>query len=78
MARERGMSAPVDLHMRGQEYLAERRRLGFQARSLGHALANLACFPSSFFARLRWSRGEFAVRAVGPVARPPLALDQAI
>ena len=38
------MSAPVDLHARVQEYLAERRRLGFQMRSPGHALANLARF----------------------------------
>lgn len=38
------MSAPVDLHARVQEYLAERRRLGFKMRSPGHALANFARF----------------------------------
>ena len=38
------MNAPMDLQARVQQYLAERRRLGFHLRSPGHALPNLARF----------------------------------
>ena len=38
------MSAPMDLQARVQQYLAERRRLGFHLRSPGHALPNFARF----------------------------------
>ena len=38
------MIAPLDLQARVQQYLAERRRLGFHLRSPGHALANFARF----------------------------------
>ena len=38
------MNAPMDLQARVQQYLAERRRLGFHLRSPGHALPNFARF----------------------------------
>ena len=38
------MIAPMDLRARVQQYLAERRRLGFDLRSPGHALPNFARF----------------------------------
>jgi integrase len=38
------MNAPTDLQERVQEYLVERRRLGFRLRSPGHALPNFAHF----------------------------------
>ena len=38
------MNAPMDLQGRVQQYLAERRRLGFHLRSPGHALPNFARF----------------------------------
>lgn len=38
------MSAPAELAARVQEYLVERRRLGFKMRSPGHALGNFARF----------------------------------
>jgi len=38
------MSAPAELVARVQQYLVERRRLGFKMRSPGHALGNFARF----------------------------------
>lgn len=38
------MSAPAGLAVRVQQYLVERRRLGFKMRSPGHALGNFARF----------------------------------
>lgn len=38
------MIAPMDLQARVQQYLTERRRLGFHLRSPGHALPNFARF----------------------------------
>ena len=38
------MSAPTALQARVQQYLAERRRLGFHLRSPGHALPSFARF----------------------------------
>ncbi|NJN00332.1 MAG: hypothetical protein HC793_01255 [Aquincola sp.] len=38
------MNAPMDLQARVQQYLTERRRLGFHLRSPGHALPNFARF----------------------------------
>ena len=38
------MNAPTALQERVQEYLVERRRLGFRLRSPGHALPNFAHF----------------------------------
>ena len=38
------MIAPMDLQARVQQYLSERRRLGFHLRSPGHALPNFARF----------------------------------
>lgn len=36
------MSQPVTLRARTQLYLRERRRLGFELRSMGHALRSFA------------------------------------
>jgi hypothetical protein len=44
MARENIMSRPVSLRTRVRQYLQERRRLGFQLRSMGYALRSFACY----------------------------------
>lgn len=44
MAREDIMSRPVSLRTRVRQYLQERRRLGFQLRSMGYALHSFACY----------------------------------
>ena len=36
------MSARVSLQARVEQYLTERRRIGFELSSMGHGLANLA------------------------------------
>ena len=41
------MNAPMDLQARVQQYLTERRRLGFHLRSPCHALPNFARFVES-------------------------------
>ena len=38
------MSRPVSLRTRVRQYLQERRRLGFQLRSMGYALRSFSCF----------------------------------
>ena len=38
------MSRPVSLRTRVRQYLQERRRLGFQLRSMGYALHSFACY----------------------------------
>jgi len=38
------MSRPVSLRTRVRQYLQERRRLGFQLRSMGYALRSFACY----------------------------------
>ena len=36
------MSQPLNLRTRARQYLRERRRLGFQLRSMGYALRSFA------------------------------------
>jgi integrase len=47
LARERGVSARVTLEARIEEYLAERRRLGFELDSMGHALHRFARYVTT-------------------------------
>jgi hypothetical protein len=42
MAREDRMSQHLNLQTRVQQYLRERRRLGFELRSMGYALRSFA------------------------------------
>jgi len=42
MARERAMSARVTLQARVEQYLVERRQLGFELSTMGHGLARFA------------------------------------
>ncbi|MEO7335821.1 MAG: tyrosine-type recombinase/integrase [Caldimonas sp.] len=42
MAGERSMSARITLQARVEQYLAERRQLGFKLRSMGHGLPSFA------------------------------------
>src|SRR5207249_8863019 len=42
VAREGRMSQPLNLRARVRQYLRERRRLGFQLRSMGYALRSFA------------------------------------
>lgn len=75
------MSAPVDLHARVQQYLAERRRLGFQMRSPGHALANLTRFvrdtghagPLTVALMAQWARQARSGQASSETAARRLA-----
>ena len=47
MARERDMSARVSLQARVEQYLAERRRVGFELSTMGHGLASFASHVQS-------------------------------
>jgi hypothetical protein len=44
MAREYDMSMPIDLRAKVDDYLAERRRLGFELRNMGLALVSFASY----------------------------------
>ena len=75
------MSAPTDLHAKVQEYLAERRRLGFKMRSPGHALDNFTRFvtdtghagPLTVELMVQWARQAQGGQASNETAARRLA-----
>jgi integrase len=64
MARERIMSARISLQARIDDYLAERRRLGFELRSLDTFLAGFARFVAS-----RHHRGPLTIELMADWVR---------
>ena len=59
------MSARVSLQARVEQYLAERRRVGFELSTMGHGLAS--ALPSASF-RFAVTRDTLAVRLTVPLA----------